>query len=606
MQSPPSPLPIPDDGVKIALADVLTLPPDARCYMRYVFNPRMDGDKTGDTRSMKTSSLTLNYTSRASAGASKPVPLAGGLVLRVDLRLYDPRSGDWAKFWEEFAFDPAFARLVTKDQTEFAEKLVERTRRVSLGHYRRVDHPGGDFTYPAGCVRAGQHVGHLEAGTYEVEYPEEQFREERYTERVRLRQVKDVERESNSRAIDPAAFEALQHETHSLAPIVDHRYLKWRMLNTIKDGLAKQKSVVFRKVFGGLYYEFEGVRLVKDVPGKDKATDLDLFFEDLGIGNIKAGVTADVLFNQLRSDRRIIMLRSLVTGKPRDISVFSVPSAPPDNAGGAISGDIADQDVDIGDRSYANILNPRRKAREAIFPKSTRFHRFGLFNGDGARTDRVPEDVAGDTTIPDPHTKELQPAFSCIDCHNRRGRDGWQGAQNDGKEILKKSRVDIFDDLGRTSRRNDNIDRIAGFYKGNLKKFLSRARDDLFEATLEATGPWKESTLGQTDVCKLAADRLHAERDDWWWKTVDARRALWETGLEVQAEQAVALFDQLLPPDPAGLTELDGEKVFLEDPTVAALKAGRAVNRSDFAFARDHIAERLLKNPLWHKLRAKR
>lgn len=570
------PLPIPDDAVHLALSDVLSLPEHDRCYMRYVWNQRIFGDKVGDRRSARTTSYAVNTVSQASA-ISKPWPIAHGELVRIDLRIYAPQQKDrdrWTKFWEELRFDPAFSRLITKDAVDFEE------RRVNVGRERYVHHPGGDFTYPADCVYGGQVVRALAAGEYRVETLKDQYRTER------VRKVKAVAR-YNSEAIDPLAMAQLQYETDSEAPVVEHRYLKWRLLNSIKSGLrVSVSSKLYETVFGGLYYDFEGIRKA------EKGTDLELFFADLGI-NLK-----EALFNRLRSDRRIALTRSGVTGHPRDIEVFSVPSAPAGNVGGAITGDVAVQDVDIGDRAYANLLSPRRQAREGIFPKPNGLLRYVLVNGQEELQDRVPADIATDTVVPDPHSKELEPAISCILCHSLKGRDGWHGAQNQVLLLIKR-RLDVFDDVTGRGGRQDTLDRLAGLYRGELTWFYIRARNDLHRATLEATGPWTESKLGQTDTCKLLAERLYQERDDWWWTAVDAKRALWELGLDCPAEDADALFNMLVPAD--ARAEFRG--VYLEDPRIGAVTATLSINRSDFALARDFLAERVQRHPVYRKLR---
>src|SRR5262249_53356829 len=153
----------------------------------------------------------------------------------------------------------------------------------------------------------------------------------------------------------------LQAECHSAAPVVEGHYFMTRALSTIQD------KGVFKTVFGGLYYRLRGIKK-STVKG---ASDLDLFFQELGIGNIKAGLTQEKLFNDLRSDQRIAMFRSDITGKPREVSGFHTPADREGASWGAITGDIKDGDVDIGDRSFANLLTPRRQAREAIFPTRT-------------------------------------------------------------------------------------------------------------------------------------------------------------------------------------------------------------------------------------------
>lgn len=599
---PIRPLPIPDDAVRLALADVLTLPVYDRCYTRYLFDPEGDKSKLG----MRSTSVALQYISRASS-IIRPVPVAGGLLYRIDLRWYAPRYKDlqeWSVLWENLAFDPMFSVLITKDTAKFfrdfdagrvlPHKEVHDVQQPDRIETRIVDHPGGDYTYPDD---SGRTVPGVAAGRYTVEL---RFKTSARRHERTSPPTADVVR-YNSRAIDPVAFCRLQEEIHSQAPVTEHRYFKARVLNSIKD------TAVFKQVFGGLYYEFASVRKAKDVLGQDtKASDLDLFFEDLGIGSIKGGVTADQLFDKLRSDQGIVMFRSKVTSGPREVLAFHTPSGKESGSWGAISGDIKAGKIDIGDRVFANLLTPRRDAREAIFPKANGFLIFGLFNGDGVRQDEVPFDIAQDYTIPRPYHQRLQ-IRGCITCHAIDGKDGWQGMVNEAKQLIARrgnSRLalDIFDDRGVKHRITaDVIDRLAGRYTGDFSKPLRRAQDDLAEATLKASGPWEKSE-DQTDVHKLFGQRLHDEYRSYWWTGINAHIALKELGLDVPKGKSLAVFGEILPPDPRGLVG----NVYLEDPRIAAIAAGLEIERADWALAYANAAERAMRNPIYRKLRSVR
>lgn len=594
----------PDDAVRLALVDALTLPHHARPYTRYLWI------QDGDTRSLRTSSLALNYISRASA-VYRPMPVADGHLVRVDLRLWAPRDTDldeWIRFWEELSFDPCFALLITRDTVDFADKALlaslprreeRRVRTVTKTLTRKVRKQVQEKDVD------GRLLYWAKDGKYDKSRPVmiEAVVDEPYevTEEVDegtvvlplLGKGVDVLR-LNAHHIDPDAFVALQLLLSTAAPVVDHRYFKMRVLSTIKvaNVNGKEEDTIFRTIFGGLYYEFRGVKKAKAVLGKDtKATDLDLYFEKLGVGSIKAGLNQEQVFNDLRSDQRVAMFRSGVTGKPREVSMFHVLSEREGGSWGAITGDIGDENVDIGDRPYANLLNPRRKAREAIFPGPNSFHIFALFNGEGALQDEVPFNIAVDSTIPRPHTQRLQGAIGCIRCHGTDGSDGWKPLRNDVKRMVKK--VDLFDDLSdpnlkRRHSNSDVVDRLAGLYAGDFSKNLRRARDDLAEATLRATGPWKGSE-DQLDVVKLAATQLAEEYNGYWYDGIDAHQALKEIGLLVPAKDAASTFERLLPPD----VRVDLGLGFVpEDPRVAALKDDVAINRADFALAQAFIAER--------------
>ncbi len=571
--APPVRLPDSNDAIRWALEDLQTLGEEDRFFTRYLFVP--DGEK----KSMRSSSLTLNYISRGS-GIRRPVPVSDGRLLRLDIRWYAPREKDlrdWLATWEELAFDPAFALLLTRDTLAFSgiDRRVLPTRKV-----KRTVVTGKR----RGLVSRNPPRWGLVDKTTEIEETLPVFGKE----------GEDVTR-FDSRGIDPVRFRQLQIETRSAAPVVEHRYFKSRALTSIKD------AKVFKTVFGGLYYEFKGVKKAKDVLGQNtKATDLDLFLENVGIGNIKGGLNADDLFDKLRSDQGIVMFRSQVTAKPRDIWTFNTPAGREGTGWGAITGDVKDGNIDIGDRAFANLLTPRRDAREAIFPDRAGLLIFALFNEAGARQDEVPQEIANDSTIPNPFPQRLQ-ILGCITCHSMKGKDGWQPMENQIKKLIA-GRLDIFGDDGLKDRlSSDKIDRLAGRYTGSFDKNLRRARDDVAEATLVATGPW-EGSEDQADVCKLAAERIHSEYGSYWWTAVDASVALRELGLRVDPRDALSMFEQVFPPDLRNV----GDGFIPEDPRIAALAAGLSINRSDFALARDFLAERARRSPIWVKLRGTR
>ncbi len=587
-------LPLPDDLVALALADLRTVPLFDRPFVRYL------SIQDGDPNASRTSSLALNYISRSSA-IYRPWVVAGGVLLRVDLRSYAPRLADleeWLQLWEEFRFDPSFALLITKDTLRFIALRDDEIprRRVAKTVVRKVpgreriekaivDWKGGRYVYPDD---SGRVIAALAPGKYEAEFrfrvPDEEVVETVFVEESGLSGDADVLR-LDARHISPAAWAELTRETRSQAPIVDHRYFLYRALSTIED------KGVYKTIWGGLYYQFRGVKRAKEVLGKDtKASDLDLFFESLGIGNIKAGVTQEKLFEGLRSDQRAAVFRSGVTGKPRDVTLFHVPADKEGGSFGAITGDVGDGDVDVGDRAFANLLAPRRKAREAIFPAANGLSIFGLFNGEGARQDEVPPDVAVDTTIPASHTRRLQAAIGCIRCHGTDGSDGWKPLRNDVRTLLDAT-YDILGDLGKGgSLSYETRSRLIEAYTGNFDKALRRARDDVAEVTLRATGPWKESA-DQTDVAKIAAIRLADDYSGYWYDLVTPRMAIGELGVEAPELEAVGLLNLLLPPD--GRANFAG--LIVENPAIMALKSGIGVNRSDWSLAFPFAAERARK-----------
>ena len=545
--APPEPparvtaLPTPADAYALALSDARTLGPNAR-FVRYIFHP------DNQLLAIKTTSLTVNHASRGQF-IRRPVTIAGGLLVRIDLRWYTKTQGELAEYlglWERFAFDPTFSRIITRNMLDFALEDAEL----------------------AGNALAVRELQALK---------------EAKVESIRLL----------APHINSTVGVELQFLLGSQAPVVHGAYLQKRMLEQV------QGKGPYTVIWGGMYYAFKGIKKAKDVLGADtKATDLDLYLESVGLGNIKAGLTADALFAKLRSDRRLAMTRSKVTGMPRDVDWFPVPGAQANiNPVGFFTGDLFSVSIVVGQAAYANLEKPQRDGREGILPGLNKFPDFTLFNGAGGLVDEGPaNNLVSDTTIPDPHPKRLQPARSCIICHGIFGDNGWRTLTNDVQAMLNpRLRLDVFDDRGggRVRIVADVINRLAGRYQGRPDKPLRRNREDLAEAYLEACGRWPGGDGSQTDIVKLATLELQRQMDGYWYSLVDARQALREEGWDVPAERAVEVFNRLHAPDP----RFARMGVVPENATVGMLKAGKGVSRAEWSLQFSAAMTRSLRSP---------
>lgn len=539
-------LALPDDAVKLALADLLTIALFERPFQRYIWVPNATTDD------VKAATIALGVISRASVPVIRPYPFdrvfgmpvapdtVAPMLLRVDLRKYAPRERDlieWVKLWENFAFDPMFNLLLTRDELKFAARY----------------------------------------GLSEKDLPS------RDVDVIRV----------NGPHIDPGALYGLQVYTLSKAPIVSDNYFAWRVLSTIKD------KGVYAQVWGGLYYEFRGIRKAKDVKGKEKATDLDLFLEDAGVGNIKAGFTADKLFDKLRSDQRVAMFKSGVTGKPRRADWFHGPDSRDGTGSISVTHDLRDQDVDIGTHPVFNLIDFKAAAFEVIAERTNGFHAYAIFDAEQKLLDETGQDVVSDRTVPSPWPPRLQSGISCIACHEASGDDGWKPMVNDVKKLLSR-KLDVFGDLSQKNRLQDDIiDRLAGLYAGDFTKSLRRGRDDYAETLFRCGGSWGASK-DQTDIVKVAMNHLVDRTRGYYFSSVTPRMALAELGLEVSKGKEVDTLNALLPPDPEALVG----GYFLESPVIGALKENVSVNRSDWGLAYSFAALRsrktlinLLKTP---------
>jgi hypothetical protein len=546
-------VPVPNDAVVLARLDIELVPTFDRPFQRYIWRNKVAVPGTSGEDDFKTVSIALNMVGRGVV-IHRPVPV-GNLyppqLLRIDIRRYAPRESDlvdWLKLWEEFRFDPLFNILVTRDAVNFLSET----------------------------------------------YPEAHAVKDKDCDIFRF----------SPRHIDTKTLAELQLIMSTEAPIVSADYFCWRSLTTIKD------SGVYAKVWGGLYYELRGIRKAEPKTAtsdsnsydtdkeihKRKITDLDVFLEDLGIGNIKAGLTSDVLFDKLRSDRRIALFRSKVTGKPRRVDWFHGPDSR-DSAGAvSITHDLRDRDVDIGTHPIMNLLHLKEAAFEVIAESGNGTHKYAIFDANKALLNEAAGDVVADHTIPAPFSKRLQSALSCLACHEAEGSDGWQSLKNDVPKLLS-NRLDVFGDLSQKDRLiSDTIERLAGLYQGDFNKAIRRARDDYAETILKCSGPWKESH-DQTDVVKVGIGRLVKNTRDYWFAEVTPKTALEDLGVTIldkdmnpvkSEEEYIRTLSLLLPPDPDARTDA----FFPEDPRIGALKQGLSIPRADWGLVYGFAASR--------------
>src|ERR1017187_8125901 len=266
-------------ALAIAVKDIQSLPVYDRPFIRYIYMP------SGKQEDLQLTSLTLNYISRAST-IVRPLPIDKTMV-RVDLRHYAPREKDFEEFsqtWYNFTFDPMFSLLLTKDTLKFSQIILQ-----------------------SGDLAEGKIIG-----------------------------SQDVAKVLSPH-IDAKLFATLVLETGSAAPVVNHRYFITRALSTIQD------KGVFKTIYGGLYYDFIGIKT-----GAKKGTDEDVLFEQLGVGDIESGVTAAKIFDKLRSDSRLAVFRSGITGRPRRVDFLrTLAGRIEDNASLiSVTHDIKQQDID--------------------------------------------------------------------------------------------------------------------------------------------------------------------------------------------------------------------------------------------------------------------
>lgn len=565
-------IPTENDALRLAVADILSIPPQDRYLYRYIWITPTETQ----FEDLQCISLTLNYISRGTV-IVQPPPLGQGklMLVRVDLRAYAPKDNDFddlIRVWEEFRFDPRFNLLLTKDTLKFATGIdIPQQKPKIINKTKKRDFKD---TQSYRDKATGKPLGYWDDETKKY-YPNP-FIEETYQETIKVGLFdagEDVIRVVAPH-LDPILVATLVDSTRSQAPVVNHRYFMFRALSSLQD------KGLYRTVFGGLYFQLAGIK-----KGAKKGTDEDVLLESLGVGNIEKGITAQKIFDDLRSDQRVAVFRSGITGKPRRVDMLKTLAGRETQGIISITHDLKAQDIDVGTHPVLNLLDFKDAAREVIFEKTNGLHGFALFNGKGELQDVVPPDVAMDNTVPFPNRSELQAAIGCIRCHAKES--GWRILTNDVKTLLKG--VNVFGDNNDKRSQQDIVDRLAGLYSGDLEnKILPRARDDYNQIILKTSGPWKKSK-SQTDIAKLTGNHIGDVYGAYWYTQPNALSTLHDLGIQIKdPKEATAILTKLLPPVP-----IDAGGFILEDARIVALKVGIPINRSDYDLVYSFIQFRM-------------
>ena len=203
------------------------------------------------------------------------------------------------------------------------------------------------------------------------------------------------------------------------------------------------------------------------------------------------------------------MFKSKVTGRARMVEQFYSIIGRGNPGLVFVTHDIAAEDADVGQHAMANLLEFKDVAREIIFVKTNGLLGYLLIKAeDGSLQDEVPAEVAADKTIPDPHGTRLQPAIGCIRCHVLEDGRGWRYARNHVRRMAGGF-IDIIGDRNFKNQRDNEFVRLAGLYSGNFElETLPAARNQHAMAIMRCTGPWDSAAKNQSDIAKVAGDKL--------------------------------------------------------------------------------------------------
>jgi hypothetical protein len=205
-------------------------------------------------------------------------------------------------------------------------------------------------------------------------------------------------------------------------------------------------------------------------------------------------------------------------------------------------------------------------AGEHIAALRNGLHVFALYDAQGKRQASVPDRIAKDATDRS-GGGIVQPLLSCVRCHVE---DGLRAFPNDMQRLWAEQ-------ITLVAPRREDAERIASFYGRDLKKPLTRDREDYAAAVAEATGGWRSEVLA-------------AELDQTWFDfaraLVTSEQAAREVGLETEGEGAVAAGD-------AGARMGDAWRG-TRDPVLLALAAGVSVQRAQWHASFAEAATRAL------------
>ena len=320
----------------------------------------------------------------------------------------------------------------------------------------------------------------------------------------------------------------------------------------------------------GKYYQFAGI--------ETKPSDGTAFEAFLR----KIGIDPKLLFNS--SGRNSSgMFRSGVTGKPRRIDLFRNTVVPP-TAGTGLTAITFDQNDDQQEAARDPIRNLSKFAfagQEVIAEKPNGLHWFALFDNEGNLVASVPDNIATDALIPNPHTKRLHSMISCVRCHGIGKDDGWKPFTNEVQILLSGDGPDVLDDLSSAKSIPATLLDLAQRYRGRPETPLILARNTYSDMVFRLT---KGMSVAQ------AAEGIGEVYKRYYYDMVNPQVAAAELGYLVTEDEpvegapphrlyprSVEILKILLPPLPPA-----DDGISPEDPMIAALKRGLAINRNQW------------------------
>jgi hypothetical protein len=321
---------------------------------------------------------------------------------------------------------------------------------------------------------------------------------------------------------------------------------------------------------GGLYYAFIGADRASLAQRKEGLSDFDLFLKRMDL--------SQTILDRQRSDQRVAMTKSGISGKPRRIDFFNRSSRVSSGLGLiAITQDMLDSDNNAGADPFLNLLEFKTGGSEVIYKRNNGHLAYLLFDGKGNMVDEAPPNLVMDHHIPDPYTKRLQPAIGCIRCHAKGESGGWHPVENHVK-LAMSSLLNAYDSAEGIKQKLDipeTLAKMARLYDGNLDVVLRRAREDHSDTMVVTVGDMvnKEGLPWQfKDVGKALEDRFIAYK----YTSITPLTACKELGYLLKDEEtATLLLNRLLGRLPRAVEF----SIHREDMRIALLKLNIPINR---------------------------
>lgn len=515
-------LPTAKDAAAYAAQDLLTVkPPQSQVFYRYLWLQKPTKLKVAAVV------YTLNTISRSSL-VFRPTVLHGGALIRVDLRALAPREEEFNQVrdtWEELAATNFYfnnIRTVSEEVVKEVKPAETKTEKVLVDD---------------GPPRYDQYGRSVQT--------------KKWVEKQVTVAAAETKKETKQIVVSEFALGTPADMGNIL--------LLHSLTGQSKAPILKAEQFVIlalSQLNGGKYYQFVGVRK-STLSGR---SDLDQFLIDHGVD------PKDI--ERLRSDERIAMFQSAVTGKPRRVEFWNGAGVRATVGAGlvTISNDVQDGNFDPKQHPIKSLASKKTDAIEVIVMKANGGLVFAIFNGAGALAQVVPDNIAVDFTIPNGFTKPLEPALSCIACH--LPSDGFIQAPNDVQKLLRSFQktpnqilgLKVYDDEQSRLATPELLEQVAAWFGGDAERTAFRqARNDHSRAFFTA--------LGGVSVAEAGAELVRI-RNDYQYLAVSPREALKDLGYETDREaDAVKIFNSVVPFTPGNRFG-----VHTEDPVVAALR----------------------------------